>query len=65
MSESKWQSSGEGEQRIYSRGDFTIRRVSLAVGAGWQGHHKGVSIKVSRELTEVMDYCEQIEARLS
>ena len=66
MASDKWSATGDGSQRVYSKGDFTVTVTNYgSVAAAWVAHHKSVRIKVGRELDEVLDYCDQMARRFA
>ena len=66
MTQARWITAGEGNSRSYSYGEFVIQWRPPSGGSlgSWQALHKGTRIKSSRELEEIMDYCEKMAARL-
>ena len=66
MSKAQWEPDGEGNQLTYTWKAFTLTRYSMIGGGSlWEAKHHGQSVKRDQDLQTVMDYCEQLDKRVS
>jgi hypothetical protein len=74
MPKTTWDVGGEEGNPIYQLGEFEIRwetrpavegEIRVAARSFWNARHRGKSLKTSRDLMELMDYCETIAGRLT